>query len=415
MIERTRATFLTILLVAFVQLSCDESVLAPTEEPGNQSNERISITNDESVLATRITILDQEVAIDTSGSGSLPKRAQPQAFSLKLVAEVRPPSAGGQVLQATSIAMKGEKAIVSYNMRGPQYLGAIDVVDIQNKYNPRLTSEAIFDNADINSVSFDEGYVYVAEATGDGGFPYPAVLEVIKLIGSKLVLEENQRVPLTSYAGTGVVVSDKTVYATSGDNGGMSVFSQSDLNLNAAFDLHDARWVDVEDEKVIVVQGTPGRIAVFDAVGLSPLSTYSFTGADIPESKSTVELVGGKAFIAGGTGGVQILSVNTGAIVGTVPRPDPDSVGLDPSVVVTNAASVDEDLLFISNGEAGVYVAQASQRFRETGSEEPQQLTLLGKLQFDELQSVNHVVYRARYLMIAAGLGGLKIVKIELK
>ena len=144
-------------------------------------------------------------------------------------------------------------------------------------------------------------------------------------------------------------------------------------------------------------------------------ATYPFTGANVPESKSTVEVVGGKAFIAAGTGGVQILSVNTGAVVGTVPLPDPASLGLDPSVVVTNAVAVDDDLLFISNGEAGVYVAQGSKHFDQTGSEEQQQITLLGRLRLDDLQSVNHVAYKKKYLIIASGLGGLKTIEIKLK
>ena len=159
--------------------------------------------------------------------------------------------------------------------------------------------------------------------------------------------------------------------------------------------------------------GTPGQISVYDEQTLQLLGQYPFTGADIPESKSTVEVVGGKAFIAAGTGGVQILSVNTGAVVGSVPLPDPAALGLDPSVVVTNAVAVDDDLLFISNGEAGVYVAQGSQRFDQTGSEQQQQITLLGKLQFADLQSVNHVAFKNNYLIIASGLGGLKTVEVQ--
>ncbi len=114
-------------------------------------------------------------------------------------------------------------------------------------------------------------------------------------------------------------------------------------------------------------------------------------------------------------GGVQILSVNTGTVVATVPLPDPASLGLDPSVVVTNAVAVDDDLLFISNGEAGVYVAQGSEDLDETGSEEQQQITLLGRLRLDDLQSVNHVAYKEKYLIIGSGLGGLKTVEIKLK
>jgi hypothetical protein len=143
------------------------------------------------------------------------------------------------------------------------------------------------------------------------------------------------------------------------------------------------------------------------------VGTFPFPGADIAESKSTVDLAGGKAFVAAGPGGVQILSTGSGTVVGAVPRPDPGSLGLAPEVVVTNAVAVDDDLLFIANGEAGVYVAQGSQRFRDTGSETAPPITMLGRLHFGSLQSVNHVAFRDNYLMVAAGLGGLKVVKIN--
>ncbi len=68
--------------------------------------------------------------------------------------------------------------------------------------------------------------------------------------------------------------------------------------------------------------------------------------------------------------------------------------------------------MFISNGEAGVYLAQGSQVFSSTGPEAPQTITMRGRLRFSNLQSVNHVAYLSRYLIIAAGLGGLRIVQV---
>jgi hypothetical protein len=105
--------------------------------------------------------------------------------------------------------------------------------------------------------------------------------------------------------------------------------------------------------------------------------------------------------------------------VGKVARPNPDSLGLSPAVVVTNAVAIDQDLMFISNGEAGVYLAQGSQAFSATGAETQQTITMVGKLRFGNLQSVNHVAYAAGspgkpgMLIIAAGLGGLKIVQVN--
>ncbi len=410
-------------MLALVSTGCGEPT-GPGSGPGNQANERISIVNDAASLAARVTYYDTDVPIETVGVGyPSPSVMAPVAggvssasqagVSLKLKAEVAPPSVAGQVLQATSIALVGNLAVVSYNMIGNPYLGAVDVFDVNNGGHPVLQSQAVFQNTDVSAVFTLGQNVFVAEATGDVGFAAPAVFEIMQLQGSKLVLDGNRRMGLTSFVGTGVAASGSRAYATSGDNGALFAIDPTSFTLLKSVGLHDARGVAVGGGKVVVVQGTPGQIAVFDESTLAPAGTFSFTGADVPESKSTVELAGGKAFVAAGSGGVQVLSTSTGNVVGSVPRPDPASLGLDPSVVVTNAAAIDEDLVFISNGEAGVYVAQGSQPFAETGSETQQKITMLGRLGFGSSQSANHVAYRDKYLMVAAGLGGVKIVQIQ--
>jgi len=407
--------------LVLLQSSCSDAA-----GPGNQANDRISIVNDAFALAGRVTYyVDSTVAVDANGVGypspALAPSTHRQAgsaraalapFKLKLVAEVASPAIGGQVLQATSVAILGTRAVVSYNMRGAQYLGAIDVFDISREHRPVLRSLALLQDADVNAVSTDGVSIFAAEASGDASLESPAAFELVLLQGSNLVLSGNLRFPLSSFAGTSTAIAGSRVYATSGDAGALFAYDVPSFTLQTV-SLADARWVDVAGGKIAVVQGTPGRLAVFDEASLAPLGTFSFTGAEIPESKSTVELVGGKAFIAAGSGGVQVLSASTGNVVGSVARPDPAALGLDPSVVVTNAASVDHDLLFISNGEAGVYVAQGSQDFSATGSDVAQQLTLLGRLRFGALQSVNHVAYKSDHLFVAAGLGGLKIVRVE--
>jgi hypothetical protein len=406
-------------ILVLVYASCVDAL-----GPGNQANGRISITNDASALVSRVTYLNDSIPIDSVHVGypSAPvpfassavsrSAAQSQAFSLHLKAEVAPPSIGGQVLQATSVAIVGNLAVVSYSMAGPQYLGGVDVIDITNKNHPVLTSEALFQNTKVNAVTTSGINVYLAEATGDTGFAAPAVAEVVTLVGNQLVLTGNRRSALSSFAGTSVA-SGTRVYATSGDAGGLFMLDPVLFNVTSSIPLHDARWVAVGGGKVAVVQGTPGKLAVFNESDLSPVGSFAFAGADIAQSKSQAELVGGKAFIAAGDSGVQVLSAATGLKVGSVPRPNPDSLGLSPSVVVTNAVAIDQDLMFISNGEAGVYLAQGSQVFSSTGSETQQSITMRGKLRFGNLQSVNHVALQSGLLIIAAGLGGLKIVQVN--
>ena len=408
-----------LLISATVLLSCGGSEITPI--PGDQSNDHISITNDAAAIGWRQIDTDVDVPIDDTGVGYasvMGAQARPAAapsISLRLTAEILPPTLDGKVLQATSIAMSNNKAVVGYNMRGAEYLGGIDVFLISSDKNVMLKSEALFNNADVNSVTFSDDHVYAAEATGDVTYLYPAVFEVLGLQGTNLVLDGNSRAPLTSYAGTSAVFRGSRVYATSGDGGGLSVFDPATLSLQDSFDLPDARWVDAGDGNVVVVQGTPGKISVFDEATMALENVFLFDGANIPESKTTVQVIGGKAIIAAGDNGVQVVSLATGNVLGTVPLPNPADLGLDPSVVVTNAVSAEGNFLFISNGEAGVYVAWADTPF-DQGWDETLPLptiTVLGQLQFSALQSVNHVAYKDGLLIVASGLGGLKAVRLS--
>ena len=412
-------------MVVVLHTSCSDP-----SGPGNQSNDRITIVNDAPTLAARVTYRNDSIPLDTVGVGyaataplgSTPMNrgaaASQASFSLSLKAEVTPPSIAGQALQATSVTIVGNLAVVSYNMVGNPYLGAVDVIDITNKNQPVLRSEALFQNTDVSAVTTSGTNVYLAEATGDTGFTAPAVFEVVHLVGNQLVLAGNKRVGLTSFAGTSVA-SGTRVYATSGDGGSLFMIDPVLFTVTSSIPLHDARWVAVGGGKVAVVQGTPGTLSVYNESNMSVVGSWAFAGANVAQSKSQGVIVGGKAFIAAGDSGVQVLSASTGTRVGAVPRPNPDSLGLSPSVVVTNSVAIDQDLLFISNGEAGVYLAQGSQAFSASGPEAAQTITMRGKLRFGNLQSVNHVAYSAGgpgnpgLLIVAAGLGGLKIVQVN--
>src|SRR6266550_5051153 len=368
-----------ICVVALVHVSCSDSM-----GPGDQSNARISITNNAGELAARVTYMNDSIPVDSAGVGypsapvpyasasiSRSSAASQGAFNLHLKAEVAPPSIGGQILQATSVSIVGNLAVVSYNMVGNPYLGGVDVIDISNQNHPVLVSQALFQNTDVSAVTTSGANVYVAEATGDAGFAYPAVFESMQLQGNQLVLSGNRRMGLTSFVATSVAASGTKAYATTGDAGSLFVIDPTTFTKTDSVALQDARWVAVGGGKVVVVQGTLGQISVFNESNMSPVGTFPFYGAYVTQSKSQAEIVGGKAFVAAGDSGVRVLSVTTGTLVGSVPRPNPDSLGLSPSVVVTNAVAIDQDLMFISNGEAGVYLAQGSAIFSSTGAETP--------------------------------------------
>ncbi|NNF12705.1 MAG: hypothetical protein HKN72_05760 [Gemmatimonadetes bacterium] len=411
--------------LAIVALTgCYEQVLVPDDE----SDGRIEITNDEFELDQRVSYPESDVPInappaaEANGPAAAGPARAPASISLTLLAEAVPPIVAGQPVQATSVWLNSEsKAVVSYNLRGSAALGALDYFIQLTKKTPKLLSTAVFLDTDINAVSMDGTFAYAAQASSDVALASPAVLERLRFLGNKFTLDGNLQAQLPSFAATSTVSTGSIIYATSGNAGSVVALDANDLSVLGEYALEDARWVawDQAGGRIVVAQGTPGRLSVFEE-GVFPggsmnlIATHSFPGADVAESKSTVEIHGGKAFVAAGPEGVQIVCLDNGQIVGSVPRPDPASVGLDPSVVVTNSVTVQDDLMFISNGEAGVYAAAAEDSFETSACDDPQDVTVLGSLQFGLLQSVNHVVYRNEYLYVAAGLGGIKIVEVEL-
>jgi hypothetical protein len=82
-------------------------------------------------------------------------------------------------------------------------------------------------------------------------------------------------------------------------------------------------------------------------------------------------------------------------------------------VTVTNAVAGAGQYIYISNGEAGVYVAKASQLLETDNGDAPITLTVLGQLKFSKLQSVNHVAFNGSTLVVASGTGGVRIVTVS--
>jgi len=336
------------------------------------------------------------------------------AFSMTLVAEIAPPVVNGQTLMATAVSLDGQYAYVSYNLRGETYGGGVDIVQLKGTQNATIRSEALFNDTKVSSAFFDNSAsrLYLAEASNNPTFDYPAAVEMMTASGNKLSLTGTVRRVLTSYVATSITYVGGYVYATTGNTGRLYTLTPDSLKEVLSLSLSDARWVDFDPVSITLaaVQGG-GELYVFSPFAGLLGKTYKFAGTGIPESKSTVRVIGGKALIAAGDGGVQLINLATGKVVGSIPRTVVPL--LDPSLSVTNAADASGRYIYISNGEAGVYVAQASQTLEDKTGDTPITLTVLGRLRFANQQSVNHVAFNGSTLVIASGLGGVKVVTVN--
>ena len=370
---------------------------------------RIILVNDQSTLSSRVTYVNQIIEIDTTlQAGGLAKPAV-DPVSLVLIAEIDPPTIDGQVLQATDIYVKNDRAYVSYNMIGEPYLGAVDIFDIRDEEDPELKSSMLFTDSDVNGLTFKDNHLYLAMATNRDEFDSPAVVEKVR-VRSDALTDETETFDVPSWAATDVEVTNNNLFVTSGaDSGHVTVIKLANDEVVFSYPVEDARGVAEDGTDVVVVAGTPARLVTFDYDSGELLNDYPLEGASIDFSKSTVEIHRKKAVVAVGDGGTQIICLEDGSVIEQIAPPVVDD--LDPSVTVTNAASTDGKTLYMSNGEAGVYVAYTRDKFNSRDCD-VDNLQLIGQFRFDDLQSVNHVKAKGDYLFVATGLGGLKILEV---
>ena len=348
--------------------------------------------------------------IDTSLQTSGLAKPSIDPVSLTLIAEVDPPSIEGQVLQATDVFIKNHVAYVAYNMIGEPYQGAVDIFDVRDEEDPELISSMIFTDSDVNGLTFKDNHLYLAMATSREDFNSPAVVEKIRILNDQLT-DEIETFDVPSWAATDVEVSSNHLFVTSGAEGGyVTVIKLSNDEVVFSHPVEDARGVDTDGEDVGVVAGTPARLVTFDYDSGDLVNDYSLSGASIDFSKSTVEIHRKKAVLALGDGGTQIICLTSGELIEQIDPPVVDD--LDPTLTVTNAVSTDSKTIYMSNGEAGVYIAWTRDKFSSKDCD-VDDLQMIGQFRFDDLQSVNHVKVDGDYLFVAGGLGGLKILRIS--
>lgn len=397
------------ILASIVGVLCFFLLSTCTEPP---EDERVILIEDLSTLSARVNYMEEEVVIDTSiQDTNLLGKASVKPVSLTLVAEIDPPVVNGQELQATDIhVLDKDRVYVSYNMAGEPYLGAVDLFNVKDEDDPELVASLLFTDSDVNGMARYKDELYLAIATDRDGFDSPAALEIVEA-DKKDLSPDTQTIDIPSWSATSVAATKNHIFVTSGAEGGqVSVLDQDDYSMVFSYPVEDARWVDEDGDEIAVLAGTPARILTFDFDEGEKLDEIALSGATIAHSKSTLQVLKGKAVAAVGDGGTQIVCLETGAVIATIEPPVVSD--LSPEVTVTNAAESDGKLLYLSNGEAGVYVAYSKDKF-DSKDCDVDDLQMIGSFRFGDLESVNHVGIHGNHLYVAGGTGGLKILDVK--
>jgi hypothetical protein len=190
---------------------------------------------------------------------------------------------------------------------------------------------------------------------------------------------------------------------------------QGHLRLVGFSKEEDVRGVAVFDSKttMAVCGGSVPRMCRHSLPDLLGLAEAKLDGYRNEDAKGTIEAQQGLCFLGAGDGGFQVREP-LGRLVDALPNGAFSDVR--PQDMVTNAVSVQGHLAFVAAGALGVQVVDighwcSDEGFKNLGDDRG--LRVLGELDFHRDFSSNMVKAKENILVVAAGTGGVKLVKME--
>lgn len=387
------------LLAVIAFYSCNDS--SDPIGDGPSIAKHITINTDSQSLTTRVkrdntgvmALIDPDLP-----TGRLLEVAS--SLPLIMVSQVEAPVFDGKTLKATHVDIDGDYAYVSYNTEGDTYLGAVDIFDITNIYSPVITEQAIFTDADISSLEYKNGKLYLAAAVNidiNSDVTSPANLITVSVAGGKFI-SDFVYTSLPSYVATDVANTNSNTAVTSGNDGIIGLFDGSH-KPGSSSQMEDLRAVAFGSDKLAVLSGTSG-VHILDPSNLSEVVNIPMT-ADVAGAKRTLEIDNGNLYVAEGAKGAGIYKMTDGSLIQKLPIPN-IPVGVNTNDIVTNAVSVDNNLLFMANGGAGISVSDVADLAG---------IKSLGVLELEG--SSNFLRNEEEFVFVAAGGGGLQILKIN--
>ncbi len=424
-------TKLLILTVgALLVFGCSPSFDVDSEE---LTEEEISFEHNKEVLNTRVNYINKPLQVNSSGQATIfdPESKLKGALSLEdseelehtwyFVAEVESPTFQGHKLSATHVQVVDDKAYVSYNKQGDIHLGGLEVFDLSNRAYPKLVSQALFDQSDVNAITVDyEGdefsrRIWLALSHKNKG----AVVRQIQLKDG-LISENIKNVSLSKYtdsgisaSANGIVRSGEELYVTAGKtHGGTYSFDVDNLSFNYSEQYSDAKYVATNgsvpyaSSVVTLVTGDDAELKI-KQVGSSEESKSVNIGTATHQNversyrgKSTLHFAQRYpevVFVTMGYDGLKGFDIYTD-----------EELYSTPSNILTkgntNGVTSDDDYIYIANGADGISVLDIP--------ESPGEMNPIFHWDLNEAPaSANYMTTDGEWIFVAKGGEGLKILR----
>lgn len=391
-------------LAAIFLVSCSDETTVYSD-----ASEDISIEGSEAVLESSILYDDAGVLVISSEdqiSGKTAKggdEGQAGDYPLTLIARVGAPSyTGAQNLGASHVHIDGDYAYVSYNTVEDGYAGAIDIVYVGDPTDPQLISRLYYTNADINAVEYSDGYVYaVGGVDSEKSVSATSNSFLVKIPVSNGKMNTSAGMSFGFQEGfnaTDVKVTANAVIVSSGKDGYLTSYKKSDLSVQTEAPFADLRSIAIDNGNLTILDGSSG-VSFLDANFNATLKIA--IDSDFGNfAKRTLAVSDSEVIVSEGSKGAGIYNKSNGSLKEYVPiliNPE----GVAQSDIVTNAVALNENILLMANGGAGLSISE----------EEGNGTDMVGVLDLNG--SVNFVASKGDYIFAASGTAGLQIVKLN--
>lgn len=402
----------------------------------NLEEDTISFDHDLDILSSRITYINNPLQVDHTGNATVfdpDLKAKVSSASISMeesteldhtwyfVAEVTSPVYGGEKLSATHVQVIDDKAYVSYNKQGDIHLGGLEVFDLSNRAYPKLVSQALFNNSDVNAITVDyEGdefnrKIWLALSHKNKG----AVVRQIELRDG-LISNRVTDVSLSKYtesgisaSANGVVRSGNELYITAGKtHGGTYALDINNLSFKNAELYSDAKYVATNgsvpyaSSVVTLVTGDEAELKI-KPVGSNEESKSLNIGAAVHQNvernyrgKSTLhftQLYPEVVFVTMGYDGLKGFDIYTDEELFSTPASMLSKGN-------TNGVTSDDDYIYMANGADGITVTKVP--------ESPGELEPIFNWDLNEAPaSANYMTTDGEWIFVAKGGEGLKILR----
>lgn len=397
-----RLSLLMAVALVFAVACSDETTVYKDQLQDDLSIEDNAIKLQNSVSFENAGVLDIFEEDELSGKSSKGNELAGD-YPLTLVAQVSAPSySGAENLGATHVDIAGDYAYISYNTVEDGYAGAIDIVNVSDPNNPTVTGRLYYTNADINSVAYDDGYVYAV-----GGFDaekstrteFNSFVAKISVSSGRFNLAAGISYGFQEgFNATDVKINGNEVLVTSGGDGFLTSYAKADLTTLNDAPFADLRSIALAADKIAILDASTG-VKLLDQ-NFNILSEINISSGFGQFAKRTLDVSNDMIIVSEGAKGAGIYNANSGNLIEHLPiliNPE----GVDSQNIVTNAVASNEGVILMANGGAGLCLS-------EDQGNDP---NLVGIIELSG--SINYVASKGDYIFAAAGKSGLQIIKLN--